>query len=494
MTTVLGVENLRFDRARAQQTIRHLLSPFLVVFFAVFASAMFSILTRSPAALATIWPANAVMLGLLIRFPRLANASGWLGGVAGYLLADLITGEDPVRLVLLFAGNLAGIIAGYLLLSRVERRNLKLRDPRSLHHVTAAIMFAAFAAGLVGTIANPLIFEGSSWQGFLFWFATEAVNYVAFLPVLLTLPAPRRRRLRYPLAERRYARPPLNAGMLRKLLPGLSLVVGLLLATVIGGPGALVFTLPGLFWCGLRYSIPVVALLGLLTSCAVLIEVNHDHIRLLEGIGSQAFALSVRLGVALITLTPLYVATVIAERNEIVHNLERLASTDPLTGALNRRAFFHRGERLMRLLARQERQVAVLMLDIDHFKQVNDRHGHAGGDRILQAFTHTIRAQLRDGALLGRFGGEEFAILLPIVAEGDGAIVAERLRAGVGQLRLFDQSGQVLKATISIGVVEAQADATPLTDLTNIADRRLYLAKRNGRNRVEWGERKAVQR
>lgn len=269
--------------------------------------------------------------------------------------------------------------------------------------------------------------------------------------------------------------------MLRKLLPVLSLVVGLLLATVIGGPGALVFTLPGLFWCGLRYSIPVVALLGLLTSCAVLIEVNHDHIRLLEGIGSQAFALSVRLGVALITLTPLYVATVIAERNETVHNLERLASTDPLTGAPNRRAFFHRGERLMRLLARQERQV-------------NDRHGHAGGDRILQAFTHTIRAQLRDGALLGRFGGEEFAILLPIVAEGDGAVVAERLRAGVGQLRLFDQSGQVLKATISIGVVEAQADATPLTDLTNIADRRLYLAKRNGRNRVEWGERKAVQR
>ena len=79
----------------------------------------------------------------------------------------------------------------------------------------------------------------------------------------MIFPAPRRRRLRYPLAERRYARPPLNAGMLRKLLPGLSLVVGLLLATVIGGPGALVFTLPGLFWCGLRYSIPVVALLGL---------------------------------------------------------------------------------------------------------------------------------------------------------------------------------------------------------------------------------------
>lgn len=453
---------------------------------------MFSILTRSPAVLATIWPANAVMLGLLIRFPRLANASGWLGGVAGFLLADLITGEDPVSLVLLLAGNLAGVITGYLLLARLEHRNLKLSDPRSLHHVTAAIVLAAFAAGLVGTIANPVIFGGSSWHGFLFWFATEAVNYVAFLPVLLTLPRPRWQRLRHGLAERRRARSLLDVDQLRKLLPGGSLIVGLLLAMVIGGPGALVFTLPGLFWCGLRYSIPVVALLGLLTSCAVLTEVNSDHIRLLDGIGSQTFAFSVRLGVALIAFTPLYVAAVIAERNAVVDNLERLASTDPLTGALNRRAFFLRGERLMKALTRQERQIALLMLDIDHFKQVNDRHGHAGGDRILQAFTHAMRAQLRDGALLGRFGGEEFAILLPIVAEGDGAVVAERLRTIVAQLRLFDEAGAELKATISIGVVEAQSDARPLAELVAIADSRLYLAKQDGRNRVEWGARKAA--
>ncbi len=478
---------------RLQLSLSRFLSPFLLIFAAVFASAMFSILTRSPAVLATIWPANAVMLGLLIRFPRLANASGWLGGISGYLLADLITGEDPVSLVLLLAGNLAGVTTGYLLLSQLEHRNLKLSDPRSLHHVTATIILAAFAAGLVGTIANPVIFGGSSWHGFLFWFATEAVNYVAFLPVLLTLPRPRWQRFRYALAERRRARSLLDADLLRKLLPGGSLIVGLLLAMVIGGPGALVFTLPGLFWCGLRYSIPVVALLGLLTSCAVLTEVNNDHIRLLDGIGSQTFALSVRLGVALIAFTPLYVATVIAERNAIVHDLERLASTDPLTGALNRRAFFHRGDRSMKALLRQERQVALLMLDIDHFKQVNDRHGHGGGDRILKAFTHAIRAHLRDGALLGRFGGEEFAILLPVMAEGNGAVVAERLRAAVAQLRLFDESGDVLKATISIGVVEARAGAMPLAQLVAIADRRLYLAKQNGRNRVEWGAKSDVK-
>lgn len=493
MAVISGVEVRRFDHVRLPLSLSRYLSPFLLIFAAVFASAMFSILTRSPAVLATIWPANAVLLGLLIRFPRLATAPGWLGGIAGYLLADLITGEDTVSLILLLAGNLAGVITGYLLLSQLEHRNLKLSDPRSLHHVTAAIILAAFAAGLVGMIANPVIFGGSRWHGFLFWSATEAVNYVAFLPVLLTLPRPRWQRLRHVLAERRRTWPVPTAQLLRKLLPGGALVVGLLLAMLIGGPGALVFTLPGLFWCGLRYSIPVVALLGLLTSCAVLTEVNHHHIQLLEGIGSQSFVLSVRFGVALIAFTPLYVAAVIAERNVIVHNLERLASTDPLTGALNRRAFFHRGEQLMKAVARQDRQIAVLMLDIDHFKQVNDRHGHDGGDRILQAFTQAIRAQLRDGALLGRFGGEEFAILLPITAEGDGAIVAERLRAIVAQLRLFDESGDELKATVSIGVVEAQADTTPLTELMAIADACLYLAKRGGRNAVEWGARKTAK-
>jgi diguanylate cyclase (GGDEF)-like protein len=165
--------------------------------------------------------------------------------------------------------------------------------------------------------------------------------------------------------------------------------------------------------------------------------------------------------------------------------MERLATTDDLTGLLNRRAFFARAEAARLLALRQRQPITLLMLDIDHFKQLNDRFGHATGDEALLKFATSCSDALREHDILGRLGGEEFALALP-GTDLDGALhAAERLRQAVPAIRLLT-CGNSYTMTVSIGVVliDLQED---LPGALARADHALYDAKRNGRNRVEAG-------
>ena len=165
--------------------------------------------------------------------------------------------------------------------------------------------------------------------------------------------------------------------------------------------------------------------------------------------------------------------------------MERLATTDDLTGLLNRRAFFARADAARRLSLRTRQPITLLMLDIDHFKQLNDRFGHATGDEALVKFSATCCEALREHDILGRLGGEEFALVLP-GTDLDGALhAAERLRQGVVDTRLLT-CGNSYTMTVSIGVVLIAPDEDLPTGLAR-ADHALYEAKRNGRNRVEVG-------
>jgi diguanylate cyclase (GGDEF)-like protein len=165
--------------------------------------------------------------------------------------------------------------------------------------------------------------------------------------------------------------------------------------------------------------------------------------------------------------------------------MERLATTDDLTNLLNRRAFFAQAEAARLLALRQHQPIALLMLDIDHFKQLNDRFGHATGDEALVKFSATCTEALRENDILGRLGGEEFALALP-GTDLDGALhAAERLRQGVVDTRLLT-CGNSYTMTVSIGVVLIDPEEDLPTALAR-ADHALYEAKRNGRNRVEAG-------
>ena len=161
--------------------------------------------------------------------------------------------------------------------------------------------------------------------------------------------------------------------------------------------------------------------------------------------------------------------------------VEELARTDFLTALLNRRAFYGAGEEALQAAARSGGPVAVLMLDIDHFKAVNDRYGHAGGDAVIRAVADLIRSQARSRDIAGRMGGEEFAVILPETTLDDAKALAERMREAAETLAVpFEDSA--LHFTVSIGVaVFAVENVDALLDR---ADRALYDAKRAGRNRV----------
>lgn len=174
----------------------------------------------------------------------------------------------------------------------------------------------------------------------------------------------------------------------------------------------------------------------------------------------------------------------ITERKRLEAELKALAHMDALTGLPNRRQFMARmAEELQRVQRKMTQSACVLMLDIDHFKQINDTYGHAGGDVALQHFSRLMRAELRSIDSCGRLGGEEFAILLPGASLVEAQRIAERLRAKLADSTL-DMDGKSVALTASIGIAALHpTDVNPDAVLQR-ADRALYQAKAEGRNRV----------
>ncbi len=165
--------------------------------------------------------------------------------------------------------------------------------------------------------------------------------------------------------------------------------------------------------------------------------------------------------------------------------LERQATQDGLTGLFNRRHFLACAEHEIRRHQRTERPLAFLMLDIDHFKLVNDRHGHPTGDRALQAVAEACVETVRGADRVGRLGGEEFALLLPETPLNEARLVAERVRRRVADITLLTNNGQPVPLRVSIGVSLLRLPTDTIDALILRADQALYRAKHLGRDRVE---------
>jgi diguanylate cyclase (GGDEF)-like protein/PAS domain S-box-containing protein len=170
------------------------------------------------------------------------------------------------------------------------------------------------------------------------------------------------------------------------------------------------------------------------------------------------------------------------ERKRMEDELEKLSVTDPLTGTFNRRYGYERLTAEFGRRARTGESFAILMLDIDHFKLLNDRFGHEAGDAVLCAVVQVCRTTVRSVDMVARWGGEEFVILLPETDAAAAVAMAERLCAMIGALRIPLGSGENLACTVSIGVAGVQNDDP--NGLLRRADEALYAAKSGGRNRV----------
>jgi diguanylate cyclase (GGDEF)-like protein len=163
--------------------------------------------------------------------------------------------------------------------------------------------------------------------------------------------------------------------------------------------------------------------------------------------------------------------------------LEKLATTDYLTGIRNRRYFYQVARAEFSRSQRDLMKITVLILDLDKFKLINDTYGHSAGDLVLQGVTKTINELLRDYDLVARIGGEEFAILLPSTDLAQGHVIAERIRNAIELMRIPFENTE-LKITTSIGMADNSGAIETFEEMILIADRYLNFAKGNGRNQV----------
>jgi diguanylate cyclase (GGDEF)-like protein len=178
--------------------------------------------------------------------------------------------------------------------------------------------------------------------------------------------------------------------------------------------------------------------------------------------------------------TAFVILTMAKERSERIHRTA--ATIDPLTEVFNRRALLEAGRRILGRVAWDKQPVSVLMFDLDHFKKINDRFGHAVGDRALQTFARTAAVRLRATDILGRLGGEEFAAILPGTSLLSAAVAAERVRSAF-EAEALEIDGLPIRGTVSIGAAATEAADCDIDVLLDQADKALYAAKASGRNR-----------
>ncbi len=164
--------------------------------------------------------------------------------------------------------------------------------------------------------------------------------------------------------------------------------------------------------------------------------------------------------------------------------LIQLARHDPLTGTANRRYFFERAEQEFMRSRRYQAPLSIALIDVDHFKHINDQFGHATGDEVLKLLSGKIAALLRESDLLARIGGEEFAILMPSTGLAGAALMAERLRVTIAE-EASPVAGQMLHLRFSAGVTQLKAQDQSIEDCLRRADEAMYKAKQAGRDRVE---------
>lgn len=174
----------------------------------------------------------------------------------------------------------------------------------------------------------------------------------------------------------------------------------------------------------------------------------------------------------------------IEDERKVKKTLEHLANHDPLTGLFNRRTFFKHGEKILKMSIKTKQPFSLMMLDIDHFKNVNDKYGHIVGDNVLKILASLLRQHLRKIDLICRYGGEEFTIIIPGMGVVESEKIANRLCRKIEEYNFLIVK-ETIKITVSIGVAEPPKDSLiSLDELITFADKALYNAKQNGRNRV----------
>lgn len=424
----------------------------------------------------SFWPANAVLAGMMLRWRAFNRRAGWLGAMAGYIAADLLFGRTLSLAMFFASANLIGTLVAMAFLLQLDDDDLQLRRVHSVLRILAALVPGCLAAALCGALLVKVEFGGSPAQALLTWPASELVNHLVVLPIVLTMPWHGWRTARAGIMQRR--------GKVT-WWPILLLALSCLAAIQFDGPGSIMFPMPALLLCAMTYRVAAVALITTIMGIGCLTGVGLGLVDIGQDMADPHKVVSVRIAIAFLVLVPLTISSAMAVRDDLMAKLRDVADHDGLTGLLTRDAFQRSMRHRLDDAARTGEAYAVLWLDIDHFKRINDSHGHPAGDAMLRMFAATARTCCRPDDLIGRIGGEEFALLVAVPDEAAGVALAEHLRQAFADQTIL-WNGRIVRATLSIAacLIDRPADHAP--GLFKHLDEALYRAKRAGRDKVEW--------
>jgi diguanylate cyclase (GGDEF)-like protein len=447
-----------------------------------FAAARASLFLAIPPGYATaVWPPSGIALAATLLLGNRLWPGIWLGAA----LANYTVNSSLALAVAMGTGNALEALAGAALIRHyigVPRRFERGRD------VVVFVAIAALSCTIAATVAvfSMAVVGSVSWAEFLpnwwTWWLGDVTGIIIVTPLILTW----RLRRSAPWSRRKM----LEAACFGSLL----VIVTLLIFSDLTGmfsPFPLTFTiLPFMIWAALRFSQRIV------TTAIAFVSAFAVH-HTVNGIGAFApWSLNEMLLILLafistIVVTGLVLSALRIERARATDELERTliglreqAITDPLTGLYNRRYLWEFLRREWIRAKRKDESIAVIMIDLDHFKRVNDAHGHQAGDFVLMAVAGLLRNQIRSSDIVCRYGGEEFALVLPETSLENVRLRAEHIRAAIKRLDLRHQDVPLGRITASLGVALFPHHADDPDSLIRAADEAMYEAKHLGRDRT----------
>lgn len=456
----------------------------------IFGVCLLGILMRPIAQLSSFWLANAVLAGVMVRVPLLQCLWGWLAAMFGFVSADLITGTQLQLIPTLWFSvcNLSDAAVAAWVLLQADEPTRRLQSCFSMLLILGASCISGLVGSLLACIVIVNYFNSTFEYSILLWFSGELFNMMAVLPIMLT--ASLQVNWREWISTER-ENPHLRHSLLIVFLTLFAVIISESVSHFYPGPGSLIYSAPALILCALTWrTFPCCVLISLISCWRLILMIVDSHSYDMQVVSN---IVSLKVGISLMATGPLAVVCATAVSNTRLNTLKKLATFDHLTGVFSRGAFLTESTNILRRLATKSAPVAVMMLDIDYFKKINDLYGHAAGDDVLKIFSKAIAAQLRKGDLFGRLGGEEFAVLLPETNAIDAEHIAQRLIETVRNVTIplsgispsntpFNQ----FTFTVSVGVISYNKTFPDINIemLLSQADMFLYSAKNTGRDKL----------
>jgi diguanylate cyclase (GGDEF)-like protein len=418
-----------------------------------------------------VWPpAGLALAAVLIWGYRM-----WPAVAAGAFLANITTAGPLLTVSGIAAGNTLEAVLGAYLLCRFAGFRLSLErvsDVVALVVYGAALStIVAATVGVASLSAAGLIEPGETLSTWRVWWLGDAGGDVIVAPALLVLAS------RPQLERRPWIRA--EAVMLLVLLCGVSLLA------LESNSNLAYVVFPILFYIASRFRQPGTVLAGLIVSGIAVWFTARGHGPFIGG-SADAELLRAQTFVGVATITGLVVAALVTERDKVDKQLRHLADHDPLTGIFNRRRFADELQRWVSYSSRYGGRGAVLIMDVDNLKRVNDVLGHAAGDDLLVRVGGLLADRLRETDVLARLGGDEFIVLLPRADENAAREVATGLLDRVRDHATVTTPDGAIQTTLSIGVAAFGEGVEVHTErILAGADRAMYRAKAAGRNQVQ---------